>query len=135
MYANAAAIALKAVNFDSILSFSLSHSVVAVIDQPETKKKGIFDRLEMERSSPDQTIQMTTVGLVGKPISSSIFSRLGGKSEIEEEIDVAYAGIFKSASKKVSNANACYNMLNKLMCCHCFHCSWTASRNHPSNRK
>lgn len=70
-------------------------------DKHDTKKKGIFDRLEREKGSPDQTVQMTT-GLVGKSISSSIFSRLGGKSETEEEIDAAFAGIFKSAPKKVS---------------------------------
>lgn len=74
--------------------------LLAVTNIPETKKKGIFDRLEREKSPSDQTIQMTT-GFAGKPISSSIFSRLGGKSEKEEEIDAAFAGIFKSAPKKV----------------------------------
>lgn len=70
-------------------------------DTQETKKKGIFDRLELEKSPTEQTFQMTT-GLSGKPISSSIFSRLGGKSQQEEEIDAAYAGLFKSSPKKVS---------------------------------
>lgn len=77
--------------------------LLAVRDTHE-KKKGIFDRLELERgSSTDQTFQITA-GLAGKPISSSIFSRLGGKSENEEEIDAAFAGIFKSAPKKVSRS-------------------------------
>lgn len=77
--------------------------ILLAVTNTQEKKKGIFDRLEQEKSSTDQTFQITA-GLAGKPISSSIFSRLGGKSENEEEIDAAFAGIFKSAPKKVNRS-------------------------------
>lgn len=73
-------------------------------EQHETKKRGIFDRLEQDKSPTDQTIHIA--GLAGKSISSSIFSRLGRKSENEEEIDAAFAGIFKKAPKKVTELDA-----------------------------
>lgn len=61
------------------------------------EKKGIFARLEKEPK-----IQISGVD---KPISSSIFSRLGGKSNIDdilEDPSSAFAGILKKSDQKVS---------------------------------
>lgn len=61
------------------------------------EKKGIFARLEQEPK-----IQISGIA---KPISSSIFSRLGGKSNSEdilEDSSSAFAGIFKQSEQKVS---------------------------------
>lgn len=71
----------------------------------EEKKLGIFDRLEQTKKKSIEP-QIKVTGLNSVPsTSSSIFSRLGGKSDdidLDDEKAVAFAGILKSAPKKVS---------------------------------
>lgn len=74
-------------------------------DEPIKKKVGIFDRLEQTKTgSTQQRVEIT--GLNNVPTSTaSIFSRLGGKTDdidLDEEQAVAFAGILKSAPKKVN---------------------------------
>lgn len=70
----------------------------------EAKKVGIFDRLEQTKVRPvNQQIKVTGLNKV-PATSASIFSRLGGKSDdidLDDEKAVAFAGILKSAPKKV----------------------------------
>lgn len=71
-----------------------------------TKKKvGIFDRLEQTKTgSTQQRVQITGVNST-PTTSASIFSRLGGKSDdidLDDEEAMAFAGILKSAPKKVT---------------------------------
>lgn len=78
--------------------------LLSVYADQEDKKKGIFDRLEQGHINSKTNEQTVKVTGLGKPISSSIFSRLGGKSEKDEQIDepsISFAGILKSAPKKV----------------------------------
>lgn len=70
--------------------------------EKEEKIVGIFDRLEKTKQKSEQP-QIKITGLNRMP-STSIFSRLGGKSddiEMEDEKAVGFAGILKSAPKKV----------------------------------
>lgn len=71
----------------------------------EQKKVGIFDRLEQTKKTSSFQPQIKITGLNNVATSSSsIFSRLGGKSddiEMDDEKAVAFAGILKSAPKKV----------------------------------
>lgn len=70
-------------------------------DKEVHKKSGIFDRLELKSEVNEPSVKAST--------SSSIFSRLGGKSEsdidLDESVSVSFAGILKSAPKKVSTEN------------------------------
>ncbi|XP_031617095.1 uncharacterized protein C19orf47 homolog [Contarinia nasturtii] len=70
----------------------------------EQKKVGIFDRLEQTKKvSVQPQIKITGLNNVAST-SSSIFSRLGGKSDdidMDDERAVAFAGILKSAPKKI----------------------------------
>lgn len=72
-------------------------------DEGTRKKVGIFDRLEQTKGVTPQRIEVT--GLTSLPsTSASIFSRLGGKTDdidLDDEQAVAFAGILKSAPKKV----------------------------------
>lgn len=64
---------------------------------------GIFDRLEQTKAGTYKQ-QVKVTGLGKLPTSASIFSRLGGKSDdidLDHEKAVAFAGILKSAPKKV----------------------------------
>lgn len=74
-------------------------------DEGTKKKVGIFDRLEQTKAgSTQQRIQITGVNSAPTP-TSSIFSRLGGKSDdidLDDDQAVAFAGILKSAPKKVT---------------------------------
>lgn len=79
-------------------NFALLTALVAVEGNGE--KKGVFDRLEKEPK-----IKLSGIA---KPISSSIFSRLGGKSSSEdilEEASSSFAGILKKNEAKVSDPN------------------------------
>lgn len=86
-------------------------------DEDVPKKSGIFDRLEHTKGIT-QRIEVT--GLNSAP-SSSIFSRLGGKTDDDIDLDdekaVAFAGILKSAPKKVkpieSSETQFVSVLNK----------------------
>lgn len=68
------------------------------------KKVGIFDRLEQTKVvSPQQRIEVTGLNMLPST-SASIFSRLGGKTDdidLDDEQALAFAGILKSAPKKV----------------------------------
>lgn len=67
------------------------------------KRSGIFDRLEQTKSVV-QRIEVT-----GLNSSSSIFSRLGGKTDdfdLDDEKALAFSGILKSAPKKVKSMEA-----------------------------
>lgn len=79
--------------------------LIKVYSDKEVQKKGIFDRLEQTKTITTQKIQVTGIKSSPSP-SASIFSRLGGKTddmELEEARAVAFAGILKSAPKKVLN--------------------------------
>lgn len=69
------------------------------------EKKGIFDRLDMPKAQVEPKLKGPTIQITGlkKPVTS-IFSRLGGKNESDELTDeqsISFAGILKSAPKKV----------------------------------
>ena len=71
----------------------------------EEQKLGIFERLEQTKKKSVQP-QLKVTGLNSMPSTSasSIFSRLGGKSDdfdLDDEKAVGFAGILKSAPKKV----------------------------------
>lgn len=73
-----------------------NHRILSVDGNGE--KKGIFDRLEKEPK-----VHVTGVG---KPISSSIFARLGGKSikeDIFDEPSPAFSGVLRKSNQKVSS--------------------------------
>lgn len=75
-------------------------------DKEEKKKAGIFDRLEISKSELSASQPKIKVTGLNK-MPSSIFARLGGKSsaddiELDESVAVSFAGILKSAPKKVS---------------------------------
>ncbi|XP_055302866.1 uncharacterized protein C19orf47 [Sitodiplosis mosellana] len=71
----------------------------------EEKKLGIFDRLEQtKKKSAQPQVKVTGLNSVPSTSASSIFSRLGGKSDdldLDDEKAVAFAGILKSAPKKI----------------------------------
>lgn len=73
-------------------------------DEGTKKKVGIFDRLEQSKvGSTQQRIEITGVNST-PTTTASIFSRLGGKTDdidLDEEEALAFAGILKSAPKKV----------------------------------
>lgn len=75
----------------------------------EQKKVGIFDRLEQtKKKSAQPHIKVTGISNVPSTSATSIFSRLGGKSddiELDDDKAVAFAGILKSAPKKVGFLN------------------------------
>lgn len=76
-------------------------------DEPK-KKVGIFDRLEQSKIGATQRIEVTGLDKSLPSTSASIFSRLGGKSDdidLDDERAVAFAGILKSAPKKVIQLN------------------------------
>lgn len=81
-----------------------SFHLIKVYSDQEVKKVGIFDRLEQTKCGPSQQIKITGLNKSLSTASSSIFSRLGGKSddiEIDEDKALAFAGILKSGPKKV----------------------------------
>lgn len=85
------------------MQYFLSHALeFFTVHGDKVEKKGIFDRLEKTKNNrPQPRIEVTGLDKV----HSSIFARLGGKSddmELDEDRAVAFSGILKSAPKKVS---------------------------------
>lgn len=74
-------------------------------DEGPKKKVGIFDRLEQTKTGSKQPQRVEITGVNSVPTTSaSIFSRLGGKTDdidLDDEEALAFAGILKSAPKKV----------------------------------
>lgn len=73
----------------------------------EEQKQGIFERLEQTKKK-SVLPQLKVTGLNNMPTTSasSIFSRLGGKSDdfdLDDEKAIGFAGILKSAPKKVGS--------------------------------
>lgn len=85
------------------VTYSNYHCFIPVkADDAPKKKVGIFDRLERTKAGESQRIEVT--GLNNILPSTSIFSRLGDKTDdidLDDERAVAFAGILKSAPKKV----------------------------------
>lgn len=71
----------------------------------EEQKPGIFERLEQtKKKSVQPQLKVTGLNSIPSTSVSSIFSRLGGKSDdfdLDDEKAVGFAGILKSAPKKV----------------------------------
>lgn len=74
-------------------------------DEAPKKKVGIFDRLEQTKTGSTQQQRVEITGVNSVPTTTaSIFSRLGGKTDdidLDDEQAVQFAGILKSAPKKV----------------------------------
>lgn len=73
-------------------------------DQDE---QGVFERLQISKNDTkaNRETRVTIPGLIKTPPQVSIFSRLGGKKEIDDDVDEnlsTFSGILKTSSKSVS---------------------------------